>query len=120
MELGLLGIGPLYADDDVIAKLLLKEAAKVYITGDNSDQKFELLCCNGGEYGSHGLQLVSGVEADPPIFLYYVIRGPITIAIVIGPRMYKNEIPPGRQLCKIYGITSPDFDRTHSVCHGGM
>ena len=96
MELRLLGIGPLYADDDVIAKLLLKEAAKAYVMGNDSDRKFELLCCNGGECGNHGLQLVSGIEADPPV--------------VIGPRMYKNGIPSGRQLDKIYGTTSPAFD----------
>ena len=58
--------------------------------------RFEYLCFDGGEYGHHGLQLVTGVEATPPI--------------VIGPRMYTKGVPQGRLLHKIYGLTSPAFD----------
>ena len=97
MKVGPLSIGPLYADDDVIAKLLLKAAAETY-TADEAihETTFEMLCSDGGNYGHHGLHLTADIEARPPI--------------VIGPRMYTKGIPPGRQLHKIYGTTSPGFD----------
>ena len=97
MKVGPLSLGPLYADSNVIAKLLLKAMAESYIADTTTQEtQVEMLCCDGGEYGDHGLQTVAGVEARPPI--------------VIGPRMYTNGIPPGRQLHKIYGIMSPAFD----------
>ena len=97
MEVGPLSVGPLYANDDVIAKLLLKAMADSYVADkDIQETQIEMLCCDGGDYGHHGLQMVAGVEAKPPLF--------------IGPRMYTKGVPPGRQLCKIYGTTSPAFD----------
>ena len=73
-------IGPFYADNDAVAKLLLKAAAENCRKVKGSD-RFEYLCFDGGEYGHHGLQLVTGVEATPPI--------------VIGPRMYTKGVPQG-------------------------
>lgn len=97
MKVGPLSLGPLYANSDFVAKLLLKAMADDYIAGKTlQETQVEMLCCDGGEYGHHGLQMVAGVEAKPPI--------------VIGPRMYTKGVPPGRQLHKIYGITSPAFD----------
>ena len=99
MKTGPLSLGPLYADNDVVAKLLLKAMAESYnIIVDETIQEMqvEMLCCVGGEYGHHGLQIITSVEAKPPI--------------VIGPRMYTKGIPPGRQLQKIYGTTSSAFD----------
>lgn len=82
MKVGPLSLGPLYADSDVIAKLLLNAMAKSYITDANTQEtQVEMLCCDGGEYGDHGLQMVAGVEARPPI--------------VIGPRMYTKGVPKG-------------------------
>ena len=92
-----LSLGPLYADSDIVAKLLLKAVADCYIADTSTHEtQVEMLCCDGGEYGHYGLQMVAGVEAQPPI--------------VIGPRMYTKGVPPGRQLRKIYGTTSPAFD----------
>jgi hypothetical protein len=97
MKVGPLSLGPLYADSDVIAKLLLKAMADSYIADTSiQETQVEMLCCDGGEYGDHGVQMVAGVEARPPI--------------IIGPRMYTKGVPPGRQLHKIYGTTSPAFD----------
>ena len=97
MELESLSMGPLYSDNDVIARLLIRVTAEAYLANEAIDvTKIEMLCCDGGEYGGQGLQVVSGVEATTPI--------------VIGPRMYTKGVPPGRQLHKIYGITSPAFD----------
>ena len=97
MKVGPLSLGPLYADNDITAKLLLKAAADSYITDATvRETQIEMLCCDGGEYGHHGLQMIVGVEAKPPI--------------VIGPRMYTKGVPPGRQLNKVYGTTSPAFD----------
>ena len=59
--------GPFYADTNVVAKLLLKAAAEsCRATGGDH---FEFLCFDGGEYGHCGLQLVTGVEATPPIII---------------------------------------------------
>ena len=68
-------LGPLYADNEVIAKLLLKAMADSYVTDETIQvTEIEMLCCDGGEYGHHGLQLVAGIETKP--------------SVVIGPRMY--------------------------------
>ena len=97
IKTGPLSLGPLYADSDVIAKLLLKAMAESYIADETiQETRIEMLCCDGGEYGHHGLQMITGVEVKPPI--------------IIGPRMYTKGVPPGRQLHKIYGTTSPAFD----------
>lgn len=92
-------IGPLYADDDTIAALLLKAAADAYAEDTlkiEGGVKFVMMCSDGGEYGNHGLQLISGLEVTAPY--------------VIGPRMYTNGTPPGRQTSKIYATTSIIFD----------
>ena len=94
MNVGLLN---LYADNEVITKLLLKAMVDSYVTDETiQETEIEMLCCDGGEYGHHGLQLVAGIEAKP--------------SVVIGPRMYTKGIPPERQLQKIYGTTSPAYD----------
>ena len=97
MKVGPLSLGPLYADNEVIAKLLLKALAESYIVDKTiQETEIEMLCCDRGEYGYHGLQMVAGIEAKP--------------SVVIGPRMYTRGIPSGRQLQKIYRTTSPAYD----------
>ena len=98
MQLGLWAIRPLYADNDDIAKLLLKTAADAFLSRDDvSVTQFEMIVCGESEYGHRGMQLISGIETTTP-------------PIVIGPRMYTKGVPSGMQPHKVYGITSPAFD----------
>ena len=91
-----LGMAPLYADDDQIARALLKVAAETYQANEAiCANKFELFCGDGGSYGRHASQLMTELEAD---------------CFLIGQRMYTGRIPPGRQQTKMYGIVLPAFD----------
>ena len=91
-----LGMAPLYADDDQIARALLKVAAETYQANEAiCANRFELFCGDGGSYGRHASQLMTELEAD---------------CFLIGQRMYTGRIPPGRQQTKMYGIVLPAFD----------
>ena len=91
-----LGLAPLYANNDQIAKSLLKMAAEAYLSNDTtSTSKIDLFYGDGGSTGHHVSQLMQELEAT---------------ATHIGQRMYTHGVPPGRQQDKIYGIFMPAFD----------
>ena len=51
-KVGPLSLGPLYANNDIIAKLLLKTTANSYIADTTvQETQIEILCCGGVEYG---------------------------------------------------------------------
>jgi hypothetical protein len=91
-----LTMAPLYADDDVVARALLKVAAETYLGLDAVEgSTFELYYSDGGGYGDHASRLVVESEAK---------------TIYLGQRMYTKGTPPGRQISKMYGIFSTAFD----------
>ena len=94
-EIGL-SMAPLYADDDRIARVLLKMAAETYLVTDAVEKSsFELYYCDGGSYGEHSSRVIVELEAR---------------TVYLGQRMYTNGTPPGRQNSKMYGIFSTAFD----------
>ena len=91
-----LGLAPLYANNDQIAKSLLKTAAEAYLSNDTtSTSKIDLFYSDGGSSGHHASQLMQELEAT---------------ATHIGQRMYTRGVPSGRQQDKMYGIFLPAFD----------
>jgi GNAT superfamily N-acetyltransferase len=83
---------PLYADDDVVARALLKVAAETYLATDAVEgSNFILPYSDGGSYGDHASRLVVELEA-------------LTFNSNIGQRMYTKGTPPGSQFNKMYGI----------------
>ena len=87
---------PLYADDDVVARALLKVAAEMYLATDAVEgSSFELYYSDGGSYGDHASRLVGELEAK---------------IVYLGQRMHTKGAPPGRQISKMYGIFSTAFD----------
>lgn len=91
-----LRLAPLYANNDQIAKALLKVATEAYQEHkQTSSSKIDLFFCDGESYGNHASQLMKELEAT---------------ATLIGPRMYTRGIPPGRQQEKMYSIYLPAFD----------
>ena len=91
-----LGLAPLYANNDQIAKSLFKMAAEAYLLNDTtSTSKIDLFYSDGGSSGHHASQLMQELEAT---------------AFHIGQRMYTRGVPPGRQQDKMYGIFLPAFD----------
>ena len=91
-----LGLAPLYANNNQIAKSLLKTAAEAYLSNDTtSASKIDLFYSDGGSSGHHASQLMQELEAT---------------AFHIGQRMYTRGVPPGRQQDKMYGIFLPAFD----------
>ena len=91
-----LGLAPLYANNDQIAKSLLKMAAEAYLSNDTTSiSKIDLFYSDGGSTGHHASQLMQELEAT---------------AFHIGQRMYTRGVPPGRQQDKMYGIFLPAFD----------
>ena len=94
-EIGLV-MAPLYADDDVIARMLLKAAAETYLENDAIPNScFELFYSDGGSYGDHASRLMKELEAR---------------TVYLGQRMYTRGIPQGREISKMYGIFSTAFD----------
>ena len=91
-----LTMSPLYADDDVVARALLKVAAETYLATDAVEgSSFELYYSDGGSYGDHASRLVGELKAK---------------IVYLGQRMYTKGAPPGRQITKMYGIFSTAFD----------
>ena len=91
-----LGLAPLYANNNQIAKSLFKVAAKAYLSNEaTSTSKIDLFFGDGGSSGHHASQLMQELEAT---------------AFHIGQRMYTRGVPPGRQQDKMYGIFMPAFD----------
>ena len=91
-----LSMAPLYADDDIIARGLLKAATEAYLTTDAVEGTgFELSYSDGGSYGDHASRLIRELEAS---------------TVYLGQRMYTKGTPPGRQINKMYGIFSTAFD----------
>ena len=75
---------PLYADDNVVARALLKVAAETYLaTNAGKGSSFELYYSDGGSYGDHASRLVGELEAK---------------IAYIGQRMYTKGAPPGSQI----------------------
>ena len=94
-ELGL-AMAPLFADDALIAKHLLKVAAEYSLSNEVlPNTNLELFHPFGDICGEDAPQLMNELEAE----LSHV-----------GYRMYTKGVPLGRQLKKIYGIASPTFD----------
>ena len=59
-----LGLAPLYANSDQIAKSLLKKAAEAYLSNDaTSKSKIDLFYSDGGSSGHHASQLMQELEA---------------------------------------------------------
>ena len=91
-----LSMTPLYADNDLIARVLMKVAAETYLANDAVPAScFELYYSHGGSCGDHASRLVSELKAK---------------TVNVGQRMYTKGIPRGRQTDKIYSSASPDFD----------
>ena len=91
-----LSMAPLYADDDITARALLKVAAETYLATDAVEGScFELSYSDGGSYGDHASRLIMELE---------------TSTVYLGQRMYTKGTPPGRQINKMYGIFSTAFD----------
>ena len=94
-EIGL-SVAPFYADNAEIAKLLLKTTAEYCLSNEAVPKTtLEMYHPVGDNCGQDAPQLMNELEAE---------------LTHIGYRMYNKGIPPGRQLKKIYGITSPSFD----------
>ena len=95
-EIGM-AMAPLFADNVLIAKLLLRAAAQECISNKAIPKtKLELLHPVGDNCGAHASQLMKDLEAELSFITY---------------RMYSNgHIPSGRQLDKIYSIASTTFD----------
>ena len=94
-ETGLV-MAPLYADNHLVARMLLKVAADTYLATDAVPRSsFELFYSDRGSYGDHASRLMSEVEAK---------------TVFLGQRMYTKGIPQGRQISKMYGISSTAFD----------
>ena len=91
-----LSMAPLYANNDSIAKSLLKVAAETCLANEVvSEKEFEVIHDHGVLCGEHALQLMTEMEAE--------LRPS-------GARMYTKGIPHGRATSKIYGIFHPGFD----------
>ena len=89
-------MAPLYADNDSVAKALMKVAVDTYQANEAiSASSLELYCCDGESCGKHASRLMKELEAD-------IIR--------YGQRMYTDGVPPGRQQAKMYGNCGNDFD----------
>jgi hypothetical protein len=87
---------PLYADDDVVARALLKVAAETYLAIDAVEgSKFMLYYNDGGSYGDHASRLVVELEA---VMTFNFLQ-----------RMYTKGTPPGSQFSKMYGMFSASF-----------
>ena len=94
-KIGLI-MAPLYANDDIVVRTLLKVAAETYLATDAVEgSNFELFYSDGGSYGDHASRLIEELEAN---------------TVYLGQRMYTKGTPPGRQISKIYGIFSTAFD----------
>lgn len=93
-EIGL-SMTPLYADDDITARLLLKVAASAYLGIEAvANSSFELYYSDGGRFGDHALRLMVELEAE----MFYV-----------GQKMYTKGIPPGQQLQTMYALFSTAY-----------
>ena len=89
-------MAPLYADNDSVAKALMKVAVDTYRANEViSASSLVLFCCDGESCGKHALRLMKELEAD-------IIR--------FEQRMYTDGVPLGRQQAKMYGNFIPDFD----------
>ena len=78
-----LGLSPLYANNDRIAKSLLKVAAKTYQSNETtSANRINLFYDDGESCGHHASQLMQKLEAT---------------AFHLRQRMYTRGVPPGRQ-----------------------
>jgi hypothetical protein len=94
-EIGL-AMAPLYADNAQIAKLLLKTAAEYCLANEAVPKtKLELFHPVGDNCGEGAAELMDELEAELTPIAY---------------RMYTKGIPPGRQMQRIYGISSPTID----------
>jgi GNAT superfamily N-acetyltransferase len=86
---------PLYADDDVVARALMKVAAETYVAIDAVERSnFVLFYSDGGSYGDHASNLVVELEAW---------------TLNVAQRMYTKGTPPGSQISKMYGNFSGAF-----------
>lgn len=91
-----LTIGPFFADNDQIARALLKRAAEECLANKAIPvTNFEIYYPQGGESGQQSARLIAQVEGTSTLFCV---------------RMYTKGIPEGRQLDKVYGITHLAFD----------
>ena len=94
-EIGL-AVAPLYADSTHIVKLLLKTIAEHCLRIDTlSKTKLELFHPVGDQCGQGAPELMEELGAELRLYTY---------------RMYTNGVPSGRQLRKIYGITTTFYD----------
>ena len=99
VKIGLI-MAPLYADDDIVARTLIKIAAETYLATEAVEgSSFELFYSDGGSDGGsdgdHASRLIEELEAN---------------IVYVGQRMYTKGTPPGRQISKMYGIFSAAFD----------
>ena len=91
-----LSMAPLYANNDSIAKGLLKVAGETCLANEAvSETEFEVIHDHGDVCGEHASQLMMEMEAKLTPY---------------GIRMYTKGIPRGRATTKIYGIFHPGFD----------
>ena len=94
-EIGL-AMTPLFADDALIAKHLVKAAAEYCLSNEVlPNTKLQLFHPVGDNCGEDSPQLMNELEAE---------------LIHVGYRLYTKGVPSGRQPKKIYGITSLSFD----------
>ena len=94
-EIGL-AVAPLFADNVEIAKLLMKTTAEYCLSNEAVPKTtLEMFHCVGDNCSQDAPQLMNELEAE---------------LTFMGYRMYTKGIPPGRQLTKMYGITSRRID----------
>ena len=97
-EIGL-NMAPLFADDQLIAKVLLKEAARAYLANDtNEHTKMSILVPEGENGNASAVQVIENeldAECDRKN----------TSSI----RMYTKGKPPNMQIKKIWGLTTLSF-----------
>ena len=94
-EIGLV-MAPLYADNDIVARILLKCAAETYLNIEATPQSpLEVFYSDGGSYGDHASRLMLEVGAE---------------TTYLGQRMYTKGVPLGRLIGSMYGLFSTAFD----------
>ena len=91
-----LNMAPFYADSIEIARSLLKTAATDCLANPAIPvSQFEMMYAHGTEVAPHTMQLLTEVDAK---------------TFPLATRMYTKGIPQGRQMTKMYSVTSTAFD----------
>ena len=95
MEIGM-NMAPLYAENNEVARELLKQAAKECRANEAvSATEFLLIYARSAEHSKNATELFDKAEAE---------------YIPFATRMYTQGVPKSGQLSKIYGIMHPTFD----------